>query len=469
MVIAAILLPVLFGALLLLGLPRGLGLWGAGLSFLLNLYLFLAHPGGVAHAFQAPLLPGAGVYWAFGLDGLSALFFLTLALTVFLGALVARVEGRFLGLALLMEGLLLGLFAARDLLVFYLFFEAALIPALLMLLLYGGEGRVRALYTFLLFTLAGSLPMLAAVLAAKALGGSPSFLLEDLLAHPVKGGAAFWVFLGFALAFAIKTPLFPLHAWLPPFHQENHPSGLADALGTLYKVGVFAFFRFAIPLAPEGFQEVQGLLLLLAALSALYGAWLAFAARDFKTLLAYAGLSHMGVAALGVFSGTEEGALGGLYLLAASGVHTGALFLLAGRLYERVGTLEIGPYRGLAQSAPGMAALALFLFLAMVGLPGLSGFPGELLTLLGSYKASPWLAALAFLSVVASVAYALTAFQKTFWEEGPRPVEDLRGAEWGFAALAVATLLLMGLFPGLFLKGLKPLAEAFFRTLGGGA
>ncbi len=469
MVIAAILLPILVGALLLLGLPRGLGVLGAGLSFLLNLYLFLTHPGGVAHAVQAPLLPQAGIYWAFGLDGLSTLFFLTVALTVFLGALVARVEGRFLGLALLMEGLLLGLFAARDLLVFYLFFEAALIPALLMLLFYGGEGRVRALYTFLLFTLAGSLPMLAAVLAAKALGGSPSFLLEDLLAHPVKGGAALWVFLGFALAFAIKTPLFPLHAWLPPFHQENHPSGLADALGTLYKVGIFAFFRFAIPLAPEGFQEAQGLLLLLAALSALYGAWLAFAAKDFKTLLAYAGLSHMGVAALGVFSGTEEGALGGLYLLAASGVYTGALFLLAGRLYERVGTLGIGPFRGLAQSAPGMAALALFLFLAMVGLPGLSGFPGELLTLLGAYKASPWLAALAFLSVVASVAYALTAFQKTFWEEGPRPIEDLRGAEWGFATLAVATLLIMGLFPGLFLKGLKPLAEAFFRTLGGGA
>ena len=124
---------------------------------------------------------------------------------------------------------------------------------------------MRALYTFLLFTLAGSLPMLAAILAVKALGGSPTFLLEDLLAHPVGGGAAFWVFLGFALAFAIKTPLFPVHAWLPLFHQENHPSGLADALGTLYKVGVFAFFRFAIPLAPEGFSELQGLLLFLAA------------------------------------------------------------------------------------------------------------------------------------------------------------------------------------------------------------
>jgi NADH-quinone oxidoreductase subunit M len=177
----------------------------------------------------------------------------------------------------------------------------------------------------------------------------------------------------------------------------------------------------------------------------------------------------MGVAALGVFSGTEEGALGGLYLLAASGVYTGGLFLLFGRLYERTHTLEIGRYRGLAQSAPGMAALALFLFLAMVGLPGLSGFPGEFLTLLGAYKASPWLAALAFLSVIASAAYALTAFQKTFWEEENRSVEDLKGTEWGFAALSVLTLVLMGVFPGFFLRGLKPLAEAFARILGGGA
>lgn len=231
MVILAILLPILLGILLLFGLPRTLGVWGAGLSFLLNLYLFLTHPGGMAHQLTLPLLPGVGVYWAFGLDGLSALFFLTIGTTVFLGALVAKVEGRFLGLALLMSGLLLGLFAAQDLLVFYLFFEAALIPALLMLLFYGGEGRIKALYTLLLFTLAGSLPMLGAILAVKALGGSPSFLLSDLLAHPVSGGGAFWVFLGFALAFAIKTPLFPVHAWLPLFHQENHPSGLADAWG----------------------------------------------------------------------------------------------------------------------------------------------------------------------------------------------------------------------------------------------
>ncbi len=467
MVVGTILLPLAFGLLLLLGLPRGLGILGAFLTFLLSVGLFLLPE--TWEGVRWPLLPEAGVYWALGLDGLSSLLFLTTTLTVLLGSLAARVEGRFLGLALLMEGLLLGLFAAKDLLVFYLFFEAALIPALLMLYLYGGEGRLKALFAFLLFTLAGSLPMLGAILARKVLSGSPTFLLEDLLAHPLGGPASFWVFLGLALAFAVKTPLFPLHAWLPPFHRENHPSGLADALGTLYKVGVFAFFRFAIPLAPEGFQALQGLLLFLAAASALYGAYLAFSAPDFKTLLAYGGLSHMGIAALGVFSGTPEGSLGGLYLLAASGVYTGGLFLLGGWLHGRTGTLGIGAYRGLARSAPGLAALFLLMVLAMIGLPGLAGFPGELLVLLGAYRASPWLAALAFLTVVAAAAYGLTAFQKTFWEEGERAVPDLGGREWAFALLAGLALLALGVFPGAFMAGLRPLAEGLAGILGGGA
>lgn len=262
------------------------------------------------------------MYWAFGLDGLSALFFLTIALTVFLGALVARVEGRFLGLALLMEGLLLGLFAARDLLVFYVFFEAALIPALLMLYLYGGRGGRGP------STPSSSSPWWAPCPCSPPSSGPGSSRAAPpsswRTSSPTPPGRGRLLGLpGLRPGLRHQDAPLPPPRLASPFHQENHPSGLADALGTLYKVGVFAFFRFAIPLAPEGFAQAQGLLLFLAALSALYGAWVAFAAKDFKTLLAYAGLSHMGVAALGVFSGTPEGAMGGLYLLAASGVYTG--------------------------------------------------------------------------------------------------------------------------------------------------
>lgn len=468
MVSLAVFLPALFGLLLLLGAPRTLGVLGALASLGLNLWLFVSVAGGGSFYEKAPLLKEAGVYYALGLDGVSALLFLTTALVVFLGSL-ARVEGRFLGLALLMSTGLLGLFAARDLVLFYVFFEATLIPSLFMLLLYGGKERLRALYTFALFTLAGSLPMLAALLAARYLGGAESFLLEDLLKRPVPEAYGAWVFLGFLVAFAVKTPLVPLHAWLPLFHRENHPSGLADALGTLYKVGIYAFFRYAIPLAPSGFAEWQGVLLFLSALGAVYGAWVAFSARDWKTLLAYGGVSHMGLAGLGLFSGSPEGVTGALFLLAASAVYTGALFLFGGFLFERVQTLELGRYRGLAATAPGLAALGLFLVMAMVGLPGLSGFPGEFLALLGAYKASPWLTAFCFLAVIGAAAYALTAFQKVFWEEAGLEARDLSGREWLFAGVSVLALLWMGLFPGYFMQGLTPLAEALAKLLGGGA
>ncbi|MGQ9691980.1 MAG: complex I subunit 4 family protein [Thermaceae bacterium] len=468
MVSLSVFLPGLFGLLLLLGAPRLLGVIGAAASLLLNLWLFIRVAEGGVLLEKAPLLREVGVYYAMGLDGVSALLFLSTALVVFLGSL-SQVEGRFLGLALLMSTGLLGIFAARDLVLFYVFFEATLIPALFMLLLYGREERLRALYTFVLFTLAGSLPMLAAILAVRYLGGAESFLLEDLLAKPVPEAYGKWVFLGFLIAFAVKTPLVPLHAWLPLFHRENHPSGLADALGTLYKVGLYAFFRYAIPLAPSGFSEWQGLLLFLSALGAVYGAWVAFSAKDWKTLLAYGGISHMGLGGLGLFSGIPEGITGSLFLLAASAVYTGGLFLFAGFLHQRTNTLEIGLHRGLAASAPGLSVLGLFLVMTMVGLPGLSGFPGELLSLLGAYKASPWLAAFGFLAVIGSAAYALTAFQKVFWETSQKEVHDLTPHEWAFAGLSVLALLWMGLFPGYFMRGLTPLAEALAKLLGGGA
>lgn len=470
MVSLAVFLPAFFGLLLLLGAPRTFGALGALGSLGLNLWLFVQVLEGVRFYEKAPLLKEAGVYYALGLDGVSALLFLTTALVVFLGSL-ARVDGRFLGLALLMETGLLGLFAAQDLVLFYFFFEATLIPALFMLLLYGGKERLRALYTFALFTLAGSLPMLAAILAVRYLGGAKTFLLEDLLNHPIPEAYGPWVFLGFLVAFAVKTPLPPLHAWLPLFHRENHPSGLADAMGTLYKVGVYAFFRYALPLAPSGFAEWQGILLSLSALGAVYGAWVAFSAQDWKTLLAYGGISHMGLAGLGLFSGSPEGVTGALFLLAASSVYTGALFLFGGFLFERVQTLELGRYPGLAATAPGLSALGLFLVMAMVGLPGLSGFPGELFALLGAYKASPWLTAFGFLAAVGAAAYALTAFQKAFWaapSETPAN-RDLSGSDWLFAGVSVLTLLWMGLFPGPFMQGLTPLAEALVKRLGGGA
>lgn len=464
-------LPLLAGVLLLVvsNLGRSFAIASAAISLGISLALFAGYGGqGVAYASQTPFLPEAGVFYALGLDGAGLLFWIAVNLVVLLGVWVADVPVRFLAYTLMMQTGLLGIFAAQDLIFFYFFFEATLIPSLLMLWFYGGPDRLRAIYIFALFTLVGSLPMLAAIFAVRFLGGADSFLYTDLAANPLTGQTAALAFLGFLVALAVKTPLFPLHAWLPSFHQQNHPSGLADAMGTLYKVGIFAFFKWAIPLMPEGFREWQGLLLFLAAFGAIYAAWVAFSAPDWKTLLAYAGISHMGIGALGLFSGSMEGTVGALYLLGASMVYGSAMFLFVGLVYKRTGSLDINPVRGLAKHAPSLYVLGMFLLMAMIGLPGLSGFPGELMALLGAFQVSPWLTFVAFLAVIAAAAYALTAFQKLFQENAQaQAVPDLDTREWGFAAVTVAVLLLMGLYPKLFTVYLEPLGKALAALFGG--
>ncbi len=469
MIHALIFLPALAGLVALVwpSWARALGLATTAVTAVLA-YLLLA-AGGVAGYTELPLLKEAGVYYAVGADGVGAVFALVISLSVFLALLAAReVPGRMLALGLLMATGLIGIFLSYDLVLFYFFFEAALIPSLLLLGVYGGSGRVPALIKFALFTLVGSLLMLAGILAARYLGGAGSFLMRDLLAHRLGGAAAVWAFWAFALAFLVKAPLFPLHVWMPDFHAENHPSGFADVMGTLYKVGVFGFFRFAIPLFPDAFKAAQPYLLALAAITALGAAWIAYAQKDWKRLLAYGALSHMGVAALGVFSGTLVGAVGGLFLLAASALYTGGLFLYAGWMHRRFGSLALAPTHGLAKAAPALAALGLFLFLAMVGLPGLAGFPGEFLSALGAWQASPFWTLVGFAAVIAAAAYALTAYQRLFHGPPGKAVADLDGGEWVFAALVVAAVGFLGVYPKLFSAPLAEAARAFVAVLGGG-
>jgi len=466
-----IFLPLFFGLLALLRPEQGraLGLVGSAAALVLGVVSFGAYLDGASGAYQAPLLAEAGVHYAVAWDGVGAVLMLAVVITTFVALLAARaVPPAMVGLALLMETGLLGILAARDLVLFYVFFEATLIPSLLMLGLFGGGGRVRALVKFAIFTLVGSLLMLAGILAVRYLGGAPSFLLSDLVAHPLTGTAGMWAFAAFLIAFMVKTPLFPLHVWLPDFHAENHPSGLADAMGTLYKVGLFGLFRWALPLFPEAFLAFQPWLLALAALTALGAAWTAYAQTDWKRLLAYGALSHMGVGALGLFSGTAEGALGAVFLLAASAVYTSGLFLFAGSLHRRFGTLDLSPTSGLARSAPALAALGLFLVLAMVGLPGLSGFPGEFMNLLGAWQASPAWTFVGFLAVIAAAAYALTAYQRIFHNAPTKPAEDLDAVEWQWGSLVVLVIVFMGVYPKLFTGALLPAAEALAALLGGG-
>ena len=438
-------------------------------------------------------LPGLGVKFAVSTDGVSLLLSLVTALMVPLGLyyLSSRDDGKlsaFYPLALAMQTGILGIYAARDLILFYVFFEATLIPSLFLLGRYGRASRVKALTTMALYTVFGGLLMLVSIISAKLLTGSPTFLLEDLLRGlrlPIADITLLFItfnpktmmFIGFLLALAVKTPLFPMHAWMPEFHAQNHPSGVADLMGTLYKVGGYALFRFAVPMFPDVVANAQGWLMFLAAFTAIYGAWVAFAQTDFKRLLAYAGISHMGLVALGVFSLHPAGAAGAMLLLAFQGIYSSALFLVVGMLERRFivlaggdeskekaldRALEIGRVRGLAASAPAFAGVALLLWFASIGVPGLAGFIGEYSILLGAYQANPWMAAIAVTTVIASAAFALTAYQKTWYEEATHAVPDLSRREWTVLIPIVALVVLFGVYSAPALELVKPVVAQLY-------
>lgn len=468
-----IFLPLL-GALLLLVTPRTWREEVAGFfaALTLGLGLWLWRDGGAA-LYSVPWVPALGATYSVELAGPS----LALALVAALMTLVAviytarRIEnpGTMLALVLAMESALLGLFAARDLVLFYVFFEAALLPSLLMLAIYGGPGRMRALVKFAAYTLLGSLLMLLSIIGVRYYGGSPTFALGDLAANPVEGVTQTWLYLGFLAAMAVKLPLWPLHAWLPDFHEQNHASGIPDLMGTLYKVGGYGLFAFALPLFPDASLELRPILMALAAFTALYGAWIAFRQTNWKRLLAYAGLSHMGIVGLGIFSLNETATVGALYLLAFQNVYTGALFLGVGMLQERIGSVDtrVG---GVMTQAGALSGLTMALWFASIAVPGLAGFIGEFSVLLGAYQVAPWLAFIAGLSTIAAAAYALTAFQTTFWQGRPLGsvrVADLRQTEWLVLGIPLAVAVLFGVYSAPALNLIQPAVRGVLSALGG--
>ncbi|KQR41077.1 NADH-quinone oxidoreductase subunit M [Deinococcus sp. Leaf326] len=444
-------------AVSLLTLGLGVALWASGGTGL----------------FSVPWVEALGITYSVQLSGVSLVLALVTAFMTFVAVLYGRqrVENPavMLALVLSMETGLLGIFAARDLVLFYVFFEDALLPALLMLAMFGGPSRMRALVKFAAYTLLGSLMMLLSIIGVKWLGGSPTFALADLLQHPVTGPAQTWLYLGFLAAMAVKLPLWPMHAWLPDFHEQNHASGVPDVMGTLYKVGGYGLFTFALPLFPDASLELRPILMGLAAFTALYAAWIAFRQTDWKRLLAYAGLSHMGFVALGVFSMNETAVIGAMYLLAFQNLYTGALFLGVGMLQERVGSLDtrVG---GVMTQAGALGGLTMALWFASIAVPGMAGFVGEFSVLLGTYQVSPWLAFVAGLTTIAAAAYALNAFQTTFWggrPDGAVKVRDLRGAEWPVLALPLAAALFFGVYSAPALNLIQPAVRGVLSAIGG--
>jgi NADH-quinone oxidoreductase subunit M len=370
---------------------------------------------------------------------------------------VARVEVRphlFAALLLATTAGLNGIFLARDLVLFYVFWEVTLLPSLALLAGWGLTHRRAATFKYLLYAVVGSFAMLLSILAIRPLSGAAGYRFDQLLAAvpQLDGLTQTWLFAGFALAFAVKLPIFPLHAWLIDVNEQNHPSGAADVAGTLYKVGGFGLFAWAIPLLPDGATAVAPLGLALGAFTALYGALIATQAKHLKRLLAYASLSHMGVVAVGLFSLHLAGKSGSMALLSAQMVTTGGLFLISGMLYERRKTFDLQAYGGMARSAPAFAGITLVVLFASIGVPGLANFPGEFLALFGAYQAAPAAAVVALLAVIAAGALGVNLYQRLFHGEGSERVADISPLEMAVVAPILALTLWLGVAPASNLK-----------------
>jgi NADH-quinone oxidoreductase subunit M len=448
----AILLPMVL-AVALLALRRGaavraLAVAGATATFGVAVFARTGEP------LVVPWIPAFGASFALDATG-SGGFLAMVASLVMVSAVIwgaVRVQDRqgpFLAAVFAMWGSLVGLFVARDLVLFYVFWELTLIPSLVMLGGWGGPQRRQALVKYLVYAVAGSFAMLLTVLAIKPLSGAASYLFADLLSATAQLDTLTqtWLFVGFALAFAVKLPIFPVHHWLIDFHEQNHPSGVADVAGTTYKVGGFGLFAWALPLLPAGATAAAPLLLTLAAVTAVYGAVIATRQTNLKRLLAYASLSHMGFVAVGLFALHLAGLSGAMFLLAAQMVTTGGLFLISGMLHARRQTFDVAAYGGLAASAPALGAVTLFVLFASIGVPGLANFPGEFLALMGAFHASAAAGTLAVVAVIAAGVYGVNLYGRLFQGPETTRVADLRPLEVAVLAPIVLATLWLGLFP----------------------
>jgi len=451
MTLTAVLLP-LISAVLLLVAPMALQRVIVVLSTVFTFLTALALP--QVGALEVPWIEPFGLYLSLSPAGAGGVLVLAAALVMVPTALYASFmvrerTGGFLALLLAMQAGLNGLFLAQDLVLFYVFWEGTLIPSVLMLGIWGGVRRRSAALKYLTYAVAGSFLMLVAILALRPLSGAESFRMADLLpaTQALPLNTQVWLFLAFTLAFAVKLPLWPLHGWLPDFHEQNHPSGVADVSGTLYKVGGWGFFAFALPLFPAAAALLTPYLLALAAFTAVYAAVVATAQTNLKRLLAYASLSHMGIVGVGVFGMYLAGLSGAMYLLAAQMLSTGGLFLISGMLYARRGSFELSRYGGLAKSAPALAALTLFVTFASIGVPGLSNFPGEFMSLLGAFERNVWLGGFATLAVIAAGVYGVNMYQRLYQVDAEEDVREVGGLELVALVPLVLGILWFGLFP----------------------
>ncbi|MGH7731036.1 MAG: NADH-quinone oxidoreductase subunit M [Candidatus Eiseniibacteriota bacterium] len=418
---------------------------------------------------QVPWIPGLGATYHVGADGVGVLLaLLTTVLTpiVIVGAwsAVEKREREFYALLLALEAGMLGTFFALDLLLFYVFWEAMLIPMYLLIGVWGGPRRVYAAMKFFLYTMVGSVLMLVAILWLyfhnRAVTGVPSFALDAFYALPLNPAQQTWLFLAFAFAFAIKVPMFPLHTWLPDAHVEAPTAGSVILAAVLLKMGTFGYVRFAMPLFPSASAAFTPWIVGLSLIGIIYGALVAMVQPDLKKLVAYSSVSHLGFCMLGLYALNPQGMAGGMMTMLNHGVSTGALFLLVGIVYERRHTRMIADFGGLWKPMPVYASVFLVVLLSSIGLPGTNGFVGEFLVLLGAFRTNPMWAIIAATGVVLSALYMLWMFQRVFFGPVTHPenetLTDLTLRERLVFAPLVVLIFWMGVYPQPILDRAQP-------------
>ena len=461
----AIWLPIVVGAILLAvgrdehaGAVRWVALLGALASFLVTLPLLDGFKLGTAEMQFVEIAPWIGrfnVNYHVGVDGISLWFvlltaFINLVVVIAGWEVITRRVNQYMGAFMILSGLMIGVFCALDGLLFYVFFEATLIPMYLIIGIWGGPNKIYAAFKFFLYTLLGSLLLLIALIFLYTKSGG-SFDLLTWHKLPLGGTAQTYIFFAFLAAFAVKVPMWPVHTWLPDVHVEAPTGGSAVLAAIMLKLGAYGFLRFSLPIAPDASRELAGMMIALSLIAVVYVGLVAMVQQDMKKLVAYSSVAHMGFVTLGFFVFSDLGVAGGLVQMIAHGFVSGAMFLCIGVLYDRVHSRDIASYGGVVNTMPKFTAFALLFAMANCGLPGTAGFVGEWMVILAAVKANFWLGFAAASALIFGAAYTLWMFKRVYLgapaNDDVKALTDINNREFLMLGLLALAVLWMGIYP----------------------
>jgi NADH-quinone oxidoreductase subunit M len=458
-------LPILAGVMVLAtggderaGIARKLALAFSAVIFLLSIPLYTGFDASTSHmqfTEHHSWISAFNIYYSLGVDGISMpLILLTTLLTVVViiagWQVITERVAQYMAAFLIMEGVMIGVFSSLDAVLFYVFWEAMLIPMFLIIGIWGGPNRIYATIKFFLYTLLGSLLMLVALLYLYNVSDG-SFSILDYHALPLTLKAQILIFLAFFAAFAVKVPMFPVHTWLPDAHVEAPTGGSVILAAIMLKMGGYGFIRFSMPITPDASHELAWLMIALSLIAVVYIALVALVQQDMKKLIAYSSISHMGFVTLGLFIFNAQGVEGAMMQMISHGFISGALFLCVGVLYDRVHSRMIDTYGGVATPMPIFAAFMVLFAMANTGLPGTSGFVGEFLVILGSFQVNPWFAIIAALTLIFGAAYTLWMIKRVIYgkvvNDEVAKLDDVNSREILMLGILAAMVLLVGIWP----------------------